>query len=581
VSGFVSRFGPRSLSGDGYRFRLYAPAATRVDVLSDGRVLPMQRDGDWFAADDRQALARTRYAFRIDGERIVPDPASRFQPEGVHAPSAIVPAFDWPDVPWNGRPWHEHVIYELHVGTFTFAGTYAAAAERLDDLVALGVTAIELMPLAAFPGARNWGYDGVFPFAPFAGYGKPSDLKRFIAAAHARRLAVLLDVVYNHFGPEGNYLNAYAPTFFTDRHHTPWGAAIDVTVPDVRAFFIENACYWIEEYRFDGLRLDATHAIVDPYAPSFLHDLRVAVTDTVAGERPVALVVENEANDIALLDDGYTAQWNDDVHHCAHVLANGESAGFYRDYVRDPAGLLGRALTTGYAYQGEASPHHGGAPRGAPSSHLPLTAFVTFLQNHDMVGNRAFGERLSQLATPDALRALSALLLLAPSPPLLFMGEEWAASTSFLFFCDFEPDLARAVTAGRRREFASVGESPDPAARTTFEASVLRWDERSEPKHAEILDWYVRLLALRAREIVPFVAGVRGTDGTHRRVGERGLQLRWKLPGGTLLQADAQLADRAADGFAERLDGTLLVATHDAAYAGGRAPGWSVRWART
>ena len=587
---YASRFGPVALADGGYRFRLYAPAAGRVDVLADGRVLPMVRHGDWFAIDDRQALARTRYAFRIDGGRIVPDPASRFQPAGVHATSAIVPTFAWPQVRWSGRPWHEHVIYELHVGAFTFAGTYAAAAERLDDLVALGVTAIELMPLAAFPGTRNWGYDGVFPFAPFAGYGKPSDLKRFIVAAHERGLAVLLDVVYNHFGPEGNYLHAYAPSFFTELRHTPWGAAIDVTVPDVRAFFVDNACYWIDEYRFDGLRLDATHAIVDPAAPSFLHDLRVAVDRTVAGDRPVALVVENDLNDVALLDDGYTAQWNDDVHHCAHVLATGESGGYYRDYVHDPAGLLGRALTSGYAYQGEASPHHAGAARGASSAHLPLTAFVTFLQNHDQVGNRAFGERLTGLASPEAVRALAALVLLAPSPPLLFMGEEWAASNSFLFFCDFEPELARAVTEGRRREFASFAafadplaqaEIPDPSARTTFEASVLRWDERTQPKHAEMLAWYSHLLALRASEIVRFVAGVRGADGAFTRVGERGLQLRWNLPHGMLLQADAQLGGEPASGFAERLDGTTLFATHDATYPGGRAPGWSVRWSRT
>jgi len=580
VIAHAPRFGPMRLDdGGGYRFRLYAPSAARVDVLSDGRVLPMARAGVWFAVDDRQALARTRYAFRIDGERVVPDPASRFQPEGVHAPSAIVPDFAWPDDAWTGRPWHEHAIYELHVGTFTFAGTYAAAAERLDDLVALGVTALELMPVAAFPGTRGWGYDGVFPFAPFAGYGKPSDLKRFIVAAHARGLAVLLDVVYNHFGPEGNYLHAYAPTFFTDRHHTPWGAAIDVTVPDVRAFFIENACYWIAEYRFDGLRLDATHAIVDPETPAFLHDLRVAVT-AAAGERHVALVLENDANDVALLDDGYTAQWNDDVHHCAHVLATGESGGYYRDYVADPAGLLGRALTTGYAYQGEASPHRDDRARGAPSAHLPLTAFVNFLQNHDQIGNRAFGERLSRLAPADAVRALSALVLLAPSPPLLFMGEEWGASTSFLYFCDFEGDLAQAVTAGRRREVASA-DIPDPAAHTTFEASVLRWEERYEPEHAAMLAWYARLLDVRALGIVPFVAGVRGTDASFARVGARGLQLRWQLPGGEVLRADAQLAGVAHDGFAERLDGRLLFATHEERYPGGRAPAWSVRWSRT
>ncbi len=587
---FAGRYGPVALPGGGYRFRLYAPAATRVDLLSDGRVLPMTREGDWFAADDRQALARTRYAFRIDGERVVPDPASRFQPDGVHGPSAIAPEFAWPDSAWRGRPWHEHVLYELHVGTFTFAGTYAAAAERLDDLVALGVTAVELMPVAAFAGERGWGYDGVLPYAPFAGYGKPSDLKRFIATAHAKGLAVFLDVVYNHFGPEGNYLHAYAPTFFTERHHTPWGPAIDVTVPDVRAFFIENACYWIAEYRFDGLRLDATDQIVDPDEPAFLHELRTAVERVVGGTRHVALVLENDANDIVLLDDGYSAQWNDDAHHCAHVLATGETGGYYGDYAAAPASLLGRALTSGYAYQGERSEHRGGKPRGAPSGHLPLSAFVTFLQNHDQIGNRALGERLSRLAPAEAVRALSALFLLAPSPPLLFMGEEWAASTSFLFFCDFEPGLAEAVREGRLREFSRFPQFADPraretipdaTARTTFEASQLRWDERNEPKHAQMLAWYTELLALRARAIVPHVAVMRGTDARFAVLGTHGLRLEWHLHGGSALYADAQLARAPGEGFATTLPGTPLFATHDATYAGGRAPAWSVRWSRT
>jgi malto-oligosyltrehalose trehalohydrolase len=574
---FRGRFGPEPLADGGYRFRLYAPAATTVEALVDGRELAMERAGDWFAVADPLAHAGTRYAFRIDGAGTVPDPASRFQPDGVHAASAIVvPDFAWPDDGWHGRAWHEHAIYELHVGTFTFEGTYAAAAGRLDDLAALGVTAIELMPLGAFPGSRNWGYDGVLPFAPFAGYGTPDDLKRLIAVAHARGLAMLLDVVYNHFGPEGNHLHRYAPSFFTERYHTPWGPAIDVTVPDVRRYFIENACTWIAEYRFDGLRLDATHAIVDPQAPSFLHDLRVGVEDVCEPGRHVALIVENEANDIVLLDDGYTAQWNDDAHHCAHVLATGERDGYYARYAADPAGLLGRALTSGYA-------------RGADSARLPLAAFVTFLQNHDQIGNRALGERLSRLASPDAVRCLSALLFLAPSPPLLFMGEEWAASTSFLFFCDFEPALASAVTAGRRREFAAFPAFadpatrdmiPDPAARETFEASVLRWEERDEPEHAAFLAWYARLLGTRAREVVPIIAGARGTGAAFERCGERGLGLRWTCAGSTL-HADAQLGDAGGTAFAEQLPGTTFFATHDPRYRGGEAPPWSVRWSRT
>ena len=589
-AGFAGRFGPAALER-GYRFRLCAPAATTVDVAVDGRALAMARDGDWFFVDDSHARAGSRYAFAIDGRAPVPDPGSRFQPEGVHAPSEIVDsAFDWRGDHRPERPWHEQVVYELHVGAFTFEGTYAAAATRLDALVELGITTVELMPLAAFPGTRNWGYDGVLHYAPFAGYGTPRELKRFIAAAHARGLAVMLDVVYNHFGPEGNYLHAYAPTFFNPDAHTPWGAAIDVTVPDVRAYFIENAVYWLTEYRFDGLRLDATHAIVDPREPSFLHDLRAQARAAVVPERAVALVVENDDNDIALLDDGYDAQWNDDVHHCAHVIATGETGGYYRDYTADPRAALGRALATGFAYQGEASAHRGGRPRGAPSARLPLSSFVSFLQNHDQIGNRAYGERLARLTTPAALRALAALVFLAPSPPLLFMGEEWAASTPFLFFCDFEPDLARAVTAGRRREFASFATFadpqmretiPDPSAPETFAASVLRWYEREQPDHAAMLAFHTAVLRARAREVTPCVAGITGAGAGFERIGPHGLALHWALPGGGMLRADAQLGGEPGAGFPERHAGRTFFATHEEAYPGGNAPAWSVRWSRT
>jgi maltooligosyltrehalose trehalohydrolase len=589
TSAYAGRFGPLALER-GFRLRLYAPAAKRVDVLIDGRTLPMERDGDWFAVDDLQARAGSRYAFAVDGGSPVPDPGSRFQPDGVHAASEIVAShFAWPDDGWRGRPWHEHIIYELHVGTFTFEGTYEAAARKLRELVALGITAIELMPVAAFPGARNWGYDGVLPYAPYAGYGKPDDLRHFIAAAHTHGLAVLLDVVYNHFGPEGNYLHATAPGFFNETEHTPWGAAIDVTIPDVRAYFAENAAYWLTDYRFDGLRLDATHAIIDPKAPSFLHEVRATAIAACDAGRHVALVVENDYNDVALLDVGYDAQWNDDVHHCAHVIASGETGGYYRDYAEDPVGWLGRALATGFAYQGEASEHRNGKQRGLPSARFPLTAFVSFLQNHDQIGNRAFGERLAQLAAPEALRALTALILLAPSPPMLFMGEEWAASTPFLFFCDFEPGLARLVTEGRRREFEAFPQFadanvratiPDPVAVTTFEASRLRWEERSAPQHAAALSFTTALLHARAKHVIPFVANVRGTDAVCERIGTNGLALRWQLADG-MLHADANLSGEVLGDFPERLTGETFYSTHDAVYHAGRAPAWAVRWART
>jgi len=585
---FSGHYGPLPLE-HGFRFRLYAPSANEVTLTADGRTLPMERSGEWFVVDDPEAADGTRYTFTIDGSLTVPDPGSRFQPDGVHGASAVVAApFDWPDDGWRGRPWHEHVIYELHVGTFTLEGTYDAAARKLDDLVALGITAIELMPLSSFPGDRNWGYDGVLHYAPYAGYGTPHDLKRFIAAAHARGLAVLLDVVYNHFGPEGNYLHAYAPAFFNEGRHTPWGAALDITVPAVRSYFIDNAAYWLTEYRFDGLRLDATHAIVDPQHPAFLHDLRAEALAAVAPGRHVALVVENDLNDIALLDDGYDAQWNDDVHHCAHVIGTGEAGGYYVDYDAHPLSLLGRALTTGYAYQGEPSQHRDGVVRGAPSARLPLTAFVTFLQNHDQIGNRAFGERLARLAPPAALRALAALVYLAPSPPLLFMGEEWSASTPFLYFCDFEPELARLVTEGRRREFAAFAEFanpevrdtiPDPSARGTFEASILRWDERRETDHAAMLAFVTSVLHARKQHVIPHIAGITGVGAHAECVGKRGLALRWPLAGGTLY-ADAQLGDGSDVPFAETLPGDTFFSTHGATYAQGRAPAWSVRWSR-
>ena len=590
TSAFSGRFGPLALER-GYRLRLYAPAARRVDALVDGRTLAMERSGDWFTVDDPAARAGSRYAFAADGRPPIPDPGSRFQPDGVHAASEIVASrFAWPDDGWRGRPWPEHVIYELHVGTFTFEGTYESAGRKLRELVALGITAIELMPIAAFPGKRNWGYDGVLSYAPYAGYGKPDDLRRFIAAAHAHGIAVLLDVVYNHFGPEGNYLHGIAPTFFTAAAHTPWGDAIDVSVPDVRAYFAENAAYWLAEYRFDGLRLDATDAIFDPYAPAFLTEVRSTALAAIAPGRLVALVVENDFNDGTLLDAGYTAQWNDDVHHAAHVIATGETGSYYRDYRDDPVRWLGRALTSGFAYQGEDSEHRKGRPRGVPSARFPLSAFVSFLQNHDQIGNRAFGERLAQLAAPEALRAMMALVFLAPAPPLLFMGEEWAASTPFLFFCDFEPDLARRVSAGRRREFevlpqfadAAVRATiPDPSAVTTFEASRLRWEERSAPQHAAALSFTTALLTARARHVTPVAANVLGSDAVCERIGTTGLALRWKLADG-MLHADANLSDAPLAGFPERVTGETFYGTHDeAVYRDGLAPAWAVRWSRT
>ncbi len=573
-------------------FRLFAPAARSVelvlrsDAIERARELAPRGDG-WFEGFYPAAKAGARYGFRIDGDpTIVPDPAARFAPDGVHGMSELIdPArLCAPDTGWRGRPWNELVFYELHVGAFTPGGTYAGAIERLDALVDLGITAIELMPLAQWPGRRNWGYDGVLPYAPAARYGRPEDLVKFVAEAHRRRLAVFLDVVYNHFGPEGNYLHRYAPVFFTERYQTPWGAAIDYTSDDVRAFFIENARWWLDAYGFDGLRLDATQMIFDERSPSVLEELRASIAAWTPPGRQVFLVAENDHNDNRLLHAGYDAQWNDDFHHAVHVLTTGESGGYYADYAAHPAWLLGRTLTAGYGYQGEPSAFRGGAPRGSRSDDQPLAKFIDFLQNHDQIGNRARGERLSMLVGPDAVRAAAAVLLLAPSPPLLFMGEEWAASTPFLFFCDFEPELAQLVTAGRRREFAGFPEFadpraretiPDPSATATFERCVLDWDERAAEPHRSMLAHYRSLLALRQAEIVPRIGGLNARDATFTERGPGGLEARWNVAGGTLL-LEANLAAVPCRGFAAAPLGRTLFGASN--FPLGEAPPWSVRW---
>ncbi len=583
------------VTNDGVRFRLYAPAASRVEVALDsgepGQRAPLQAlGGGWFEATLTGAKAGTRYAFLLDGaDTRVPDPASRFQPEGVHGPSEVIDplSFAWADDAWRGRPWNEHVFYELHVGTFTPEGTYAAAREKLGHLAELGITAIELMPVAEVPGARNWGYDGVLPYAPTRNYGTPNDLKAFVADAHAHGLAVYLDVVYNHFGPEGNYLHGYAPTFYTERHKTPWGAAIDVEAPerdDVRAYFIENALYWTQEYRFDGLRFDAVHAIYDGADRHFLRELARTVGER--SDRPVNLILENELNEAPLLESGFRAQWDDDEHHVMHVLATNEKDGYYSDYARDTVALFGRTLTQGFAYQGEYS-EHARKLRGTPSAALPLGDFVTFLQNHDQIGNRPFGDRIAAVAPDFAIRAILATLLLAPSPPLLFMGEEWAASTPFQFFCDFEPELAKLVTEGRRNEFGSFAafadpeqrdRIPDPSAPETFERSKLRWDEREAEPHRSWLEYYRRLLAIRRDEIAPRIVEITGNDASFETIGSRGLRASFRFGDGSMLVLEANFGDSEQAGFRALPSGYVVFSTHDATYANSVAPPWSVRW---
>jgi malto-oligosyltrehalose trehalohydrolase len=520
----LSFFGARLLPGGGVGFRLWAPAARTVDVAIDGSCQPMQRHAEgWFELRVPSARAGTLYRYRIDGGQLVPDPASRFQPQDVDGPSEVIDpsSFRWREG-WQGRPWREAVICELHVGTFTPQGSYAGVSQKLDQLKAAGITAIELMPLSDFSGRRNWGYDGVLPYAPDSAYGRPEDLKALVQAAHDAGLMIFLDVVYNHFGPKGNYLHLYAPQFFTERHQTPWGAAINYANPVVRRYFIENALYWLDEYRFDGLRFDAVHAIFDDSPVHVLDEICAAVPE---GKH---LVLENDANQSRFIGPGrYDAQWNDDSHHGYHVLATGEDDGYYIAYADAPAKHLARCLAEGFAYQGEVSPFSR-EPRGEPSAHLPPACFVDFLQNHDQIGNRAFGERLTRLAPKRIVFALAAIQLLAPSPPLLFMGEEWGCRQPFLFFCDFAGELGEAVRNGRREEFKRFAafqdpkmreRIPDPLAESTFRASTLDWREAD----ASWREHYRELLALRQKEIVPLDC----RPGRYRMLGERAFEVTW------------------------------------------------------
>lgn len=557
------------ITSEGVRFTLWAPTAREVRLVLDGTELPLNADHDgWYRVVSADARPGNRYGYRIDDHLTVPDPASRFQPDDVHGLSLVVDprSYDWSDTSWRGRPWEETVLYEVHVGTATPEGTYAGLMSKLDSLRELGVTAIELMPIGEFPGRRNWGYDGVLPYAPDAAYGNPDDLKRLVERAHELGLMVFLDVVYNHFGPSGNYLHAYAKTFFTERHPTPWGAGINVDGEGsrvVRDFFFHNALYWLEEFRIDGLRFDAVHAIMDDGNPHFIEELANRIRQAIP-DRHIHLVLENEANQARWLNrDGnrkpklHTAQWADDIHNSWHALLTGENEGYYEDYANRPLEHLGRALAEGFAYQGDPSPHKDGVIRGEPSGHLPPSAFVAFLQNHDQVGNRAFGERLAHLIPPERLALAQAILLLSPQIPLLFMGEEWAASSPFQFFVDFEsePDLARAVRDGRRGEFKRFKaftdpemsqKIPDPTDRATFERSRIDWSEINRSPHREVLSQIRHLLDLRRTDIVPLLKSE--YLGSHYKVSpENTLDVTWTFADGTL-RLLANFGDALMDG---------------------------------
>jgi len=575
-----------SFTEDGITFRLWAPSEDQVELEIQGRdpIVMERTERGFFQTFVKGVRGGERYMFALSTGQRVPDPASRFQPDDVDGPSETVDPniYRWRES-WPGREWRDIVLYELHVGAFSREGTFAGAARKLDHLADLGATAVEIMPVSDFKGRWNWGYDGAFPYAPDASYGRPDDFKAFVEAAHSRGIAVLLDVVYNHFGPEGNFLRLYAPEFFTSRYETPWGDAIHLDGEHsrpVRDFFIENAQYWLQEFHLDGLRFDAVHAIKDDSRPDLLEELAGRLRARFA--RPIHLLLENENNvPERLARDGnrarlYTAQWNDDIHHVLHAAATSEEGGYYAAY--GSTELLAKATAEGFAYQGQMMPYRN-APRGGPSAHLPPDAFVSFIQNHDQIGNRALGERLNALAPPEAIRALASVYLLAPQIPMLFMGEEWGARQPFLFFCDFTGELAEAVREGRREEFArfpefadpaKVKKIPDPCAESTFLASKLDWDQ-VDTAH---LAYYRELLTVRRKIVQPLMHSIR-RGGEARVLGEQAIRVTWRA-GQRRLILDANLSSSPVAFPASEAHPFWSCGEPGASFGA-----WTVRWAVT
>lgn len=578
-------FGPE-VTDHAVIFRLWAPLAERasVRIRQRGEWEMRPTEDGWYVAEVAKAKSGDLYSFILPDGLEVPDPASRFQPDDVHGPSEVIdPTFEWRHPHWNGRPWEEIVIYELHVGAFTQAGTFLSAIENLDHLQRLGITAIQLMPLSDFPGRYGWGYDGVLPYAPDSIYGRPEDLKMLVNAAHQRGICVFLDVVYNHFGPDGNCLPIYAP-IFSDRHKTPWGPAINYDGDDsrpVRDFVIQNAIYWLSEFRMDGLRLDAVHAIKDDGDPHILAELADSVRQTLP-ERHIHLILENEDNNSDLLirnDDGkpryFTAQWNDDIHHGLHVAATGETFGYYGDYA-DYRQRLGRALAEGFAFQGEPMAYRG-RPRGKPSVGLPPTAFISFIQNHDQIGNRAMGDRMVAAHPIEAIKAIAAVYLLSPQIPMLFMGEEWGSAEPFPFFCNLDEELNSKVRLGRKEELSHLPgfdaeDAPDPTSEATFRNAKLRWDKAEQGR--PLSKYYERLLWLRHETIVPLLAQAQGHSSIHYMDSDPLIRVQWRL-GETNLRLTANLSDGAIETTLP-LEGRTLFASGN--ISDDRIDAWTVIW---
>ena len=550
----------------------------------------MQADGHgWHALQVPDAGAGTRYRYLLPDGTAVPDPASRFQPEDVAGPSEVIDpaAYRWKSSDWRGRRWSEAVLYELHVGTFTPEGTFQAAAEKLDHLAELGVTAIELMSIADFAGTRNWGYDAVLWYAPDSAYGRPEALKAFVEAAHERGMMVILDVVYNHFGPEGNHLPQYFPQMFSEEHKTAWGPALNFDGEcsgEVREFVLQNAMFWLEEYDMDGLRLDAAHAILDNGPKHVLDELAERV-HTFAGDRHIHLIREDENNIAGRLvreGDGcltcYTAQWNHDIDH---LLGAGFMGGF-DDRKADDKGeteRLGKALAEGFVIAAQDSGREYEA-----GCHVPPNAFISFLQSHDLVGNRIFGERVTSLLPREVVRALVSVALLLPQAPMLFMGEEWGASQPFPYFCDLHGDLGEAVQKGRCAEISKLpGVSPEDLknapncqAESTFRSAQLQWAELKAPEHAAWMELYKGLLRVRRERLEPLLRGLSGRCGDYEVLGPGGLKIGWTLAGGAKLQLAANLWHEARGGFGEA-PGEVIWA-EGAAGAGDEFGAWNVRW---
>jgi len=507
------KLGARPLADEACEFLVWAPNAKSLTLHLIGRedeMIEMERlERGYHHAVAQGASLGDRYFYRMEDGRELPDPASRFQPEGVHRSSEIVDLqeFEWTDQNWKGRPIESSVFYELHIGAYTSEGTFEALIPHLPELAKLGVTTIELMPIAQFPGLRNWGYDGVYPFAPQNSYGRPESLQRLVNAAHEHGLAMALDVVYNHLGPEGNYLGAYGP-YFTDRYRTPWGQAINYDSAgsdEVRRYFIENALYWLEEYHFDALRLDAVHGIFDFGARHFLAELKASVAELSSRvERPLHLVAESDLNDARLLHDvsaggyGLDAQWSDDFHHSVHTLLTREDRGYYSDF--NGVGSLAATMRDGWYYSGQHSEYRG-RRHGNSAAGIASSRFVVCSQNHDQVGNRAEGERLSTLVNFEAQKLAAGITLLSPSTPLLFMGEEYGETAPFQYFTSHgDPDLLEAVRRGRREEFASFGWKgtvPDPQDQKTFDRSRLHHALKEKEPHRTVLELYRELIRIR------------------------------------------------------------------------------------